>query len=546
LDRWKGKFLPGLALAVTAALALGSVGCSNAGSGAARSKATGPFIIDAAQAPATLDPAVVAGQYDTGHMVNFYTTLVKFSDDKVAGAPAGVTVTRETNPNGVVPYMAKSYDVSTDGKAITFHLNPGVKFSTGRPVDAAAVVANYARVKALKSTAESYLRATQTDLNPIWEAVDQQTVVVRLARPEALYLPSLAHPTLGIADVQAIKDNGGDVAGKPNQWIATHTAGSGPYLLKDYSPGARMVLEANPDFFGPKPLEKDVIVNFIPDDATLLLQARKADVTLGLTKKSVKSLVGNNCCNVVPIPTHTSQLLALPNNVPPFNNMQFREALTYAVPYNDILDHVAFGYGQLFYGPFAPRMAGYDAKRDMPRAYDLNKAKALIQASGVQVPINVQMIYQDNVLDQQQIATIVQASWKQIGVNITPTPLTSSVYNSANGIRGCSSRQCPLILRGDGSGTASPLAQLDYDMVCGGFNNIQAMCIPQADELLKQAHQTLDPQKLAQLFTQIATLWEAANPRIPIYAENYTVVLNHNVKYYRFAQIGVEFSRWGR
>jgi peptide/nickel transport system substrate-binding protein len=357
----------------------------------------------------------------------------------------------------------------------------------------------------------------------------------------------LTTPWLGIVDVQAVKDNGGDAPGKPNQWIATHAAGTGPYLLKDYTPGVRMVLEANPNYFGPKPLEKDVIVNFITDDATLLLQARKADVTLGLTKKSVKSLAGSKGTTVIAVHTHTSQLLALPNNVPPFNNVKFREALTYAVPHADILEHVAFGYGQLFYGPFAPRMTGYDEKRDAAHNYDLNKAKALIQASGVQLPINVQMIYQDNVLDQQQIATIIQASWKQIGVNITPTPLTSSVYNSANGIRACSTRQCPLILRSDGAAIVSPLAQLDYDMVCGGFSNIQAMCIPQADDMLKQAHQTLDQQKLASYFAQMATLWETAFPRIPVYAEDYTAVVGPAVRNWRFTQIGpADFSRWGR
>ena len=95
----------------------------------------------------------------------------------------------------------------------------------------------------------------------------------------------------------------------------------------------RAKFNANPDFFGKPPPEPEIIVNFITDNSTLLLQARNgnADVTLGLSKASVASLVGHEGLQIIAVETARWQLIGLPNEIVPFDNPKFREALSYAV-----------------------------------------------------------------------------------------------------------------------------------------------------------------------------------------------------------------------
>ena len=83
---------------------------------------------------------------------------------------------------------------------------------------------------------------------------------------------------------------------------------------------------------------------------------------------SVHSLVGNSSVKVVANNTSIAEQIGLPNNMAPFNNEKLREALTYAVPYQQILSKVAYGYGTLFYGVFPPAMPEFRANLEKPRS----------------------------------------------------------------------------------------------------------------------------------------------------------------------------------
>jgi peptide/nickel transport system substrate-binding protein len=513
----------------------------------AASKASGPLIVNFSNPPATLDPATVNGTIDIGFVQDLYVTLVQYGDTRIPGAPTGVSALRE-DQDKIVPYLAKSYTVTNGGKTLTFKLRPGVKFPSGRPVDSYAVKATYERLVKIGASGGYYATGggQPADLFVAMETPDPLTYVIRLKRPEPLVLQSLAQPPMGITDIALINEHGKDAPGKANPWLVTHAAGSGPYLLKEYRPGIRAVLEANPDFFGPKPFDKNVIINFIPNDATLLLQARnnKADVTVGLSKRVTKSLEGAACCRVVRLKTHSAQLIALPNKIAPFNNKAFREALTYAVPYPEILKTVGLGYGELFYGPIAPAMPGFNPKLEKPRRYDLAKAKALLKTSGVKLPVTADLVYLESQLDMAQIAAIVQDAWAKIGVNVKPKSLPDSVYNSDQGVFG--DNKTP-IMRLDGASVNSPLWLLDYDMTCGSFANTADYCNPKADKLLRKAHVTVNSKERQKYFDQIINMWTVDSPRIPVYAEDYTVVLGPKMKQWRYTQNGpMDIAKWRR
>lgn len=503
--------------------------------GAARAA---PFVVDYSLPPPSLDPVVLCDIADNGFISNLYVPLLRYGSKPLQGAPPGVSVMREDQTK-LAGYLAKSWSVSADGTVLTFKIRDGVKFPSGREVDADAVRASLQRNLDSGKCGTYYVEAAQFGNTKSITAPDKHTVVITLKRPEPLVLQALTKANTGIVDVEAVKKNGGD------EWLASHAAGFGPYLLKEYQPGVRAVFQANPSFFGDKPLEPEVVVNFITDNATLLLQARnhKADVTLGLSKATVASLTPADGLTVIKVPTARWQLIALPNQQPPFDNATFREALTYAVPYNAILKTVAHGFGELFYGPFPPQFPAYKPELGAPRAYDPAKAKALIEQSGVKLPVAADMIIREGENDQEQIATIVQGAWGQIGVNITIRKLPASGHQEEVAAK----HKTATLIRFDGPSVTDPAWLLDYDMRCASLYNTSNYCNKDAEALLDAAHPLADAAQRQAYWDKIARIWIADSPRIPVYADIYTAVVSPDVKHWTYAQDGpFDLYRWGR
>ncbi|MBB5751621.1 ABC transporter substrate-binding protein [Prosthecomicrobium pneumaticum] len=523
----------GLGIAASALL-----GMASAFAALPASAADGPFVVNYSLPPPTLDPSIVCDIADDGFIASLYTPLLRYEAKPVTDVPAGVTVTTEDTTK-VVGYLAESYSVSDDGRTLTFKLRPGLKFPSGNPLDAAAVKASLEFTWKSGTCGTYFFEAAQFGNTEAIEAPDATTVVIKLKRGEPLVLHALTQPNTGIIDLKAVEANGGKT------WLASNAAGSGPYVLASYEPGVRAVFKANPDFFGTPPIEPEVIVNFVTDNATLLLQARngQADVTLGLSKASVASLAESADLKVIKVPTARWQLVGFPNKKAPFDNAKFRAALSYAVPYEPILANVAHGLGTIFYGPYPPAFPAFNAEIAPPRSYDLDKAKALLAESGVATPVAADIVIREGQNDQEQIATILQGAWSQLGVNLSIRKLAASAYQEAVGAE----TKEALIVRFDGPSVDDPAWLLDYDMRCKSAYNTSNYCNAEAEALLDKGHATADAAARQVIWDDIAKIWIADSPRVPIYADTYTAVVSGSVKEWHFAQDGpFDLDQWGR
>jgi peptide/nickel transport system substrate-binding protein len=495
-----------------------------------------PLVVNIAQAPATLDPAWGCGLYDIGFVQNFYVRLTQY------GSKPGPSGTTQFDPAHIKPYFAKSIKISSDGRTYTFTLPSGVKFPSGEPVDAKAV--KYSLERSIKmGGCGGYFIYDGIYVPPLVKsitAVNPTTVVIRLNQADGNFLQDLAQPSASIVDASVVDANGGVKKGV-NQYMASHVAGSGPFLLKSYEANKRAVLVRNPDFFGPAPRSEQIIVNFINSDPTLLLQARSgtADVTLGMTKQSAHSLVGNACCRVVANPATFWETIGTPWKQAPWDNEKVREAVTYAVPYADICRKVAFGWCELYYGPYAPEMPEFNRGISKPRPYDLKKAQALIKASGVKTPIDVAMNIPEGNQIEEQIATIVQGTWRPLGINVKINKLSATDY-----INSLEQHKAQSFIRIDGPGVIEAGYLLGYDAKCGISFNLSDICIKQLDRLLAQARRSPSASKRKQLYNEIARIWVKNSPRIQVYADSFVTALSKRVKSYYYAH-EMDFRKWG-
>ncbi len=511
---------------------------SSARSVPSHSSARAPLVVDIAQAPATLDPANAAGLSDVAILYNTYVRLTQY------GSKPGPDGTTQIDPSHIVPYFAKSIHVSKNGLVYTFDLPKGATFPDGKPEDAAAVKYSFDRLIGLGLVGQYFLE-DGIYTPPLVQGIatpTSTTVVIRLSQPDANFLQDLAQGACSIVEPSVVQAHGGYQHGKINTWMASHVAGSGPFLLQSYQPNSQAVLIANPHFSGTAPASSKIIVNFINSDATLLLQARSgsADVTLGMSKQSVHSLTGNQNVRIIANTTTDSEQIGLPNSRPPFNNVKLREALTYAVPYQQILDKVAYGYGSLFYGPFPPALPAFNRRLEQPRPFDLTRAQALVKSSGVATPLTVSMDIPEGNPIEEQIATIVQGIWRELGINVVIQRLSESDYTNA-----IESHKAQSYIRYDGPGVIDAGYFLAYDLPCKISFNLTEVCIPQAEKLLGMARRTVNQAKRQSLYDQITRLWVADSPKIQVYADKYTAVIGKNVKGYHYSHL-LDLRTWSK
>jgi len=495
----------------------------------------GTLRVNMAVAPGTLDPASGCGANDLALIGNLYARLTRY------GSKSGPDGTTEFDPDTIEPDVAESMDVSEDGKTYTFKLPDGLKFPSGEPVDSEAVKYSIERGLTVNGCGGYFLIDGIPGLIERIETPDPLTVVFRLSQPDPNFPEAMAQPAAGIVDESLVSKNGGVKKNTVNEWMQSHSAGYGPFLLDAYEPNRRTVLKANPDWHGEAPASDTIEITYVNADPTLLLQARSrnADVTLGLSKQSANSLEGQDGVRLIVNESPLSEQIGLPNGKKPFDNVKFREALTYALPYQEIVDKVAFGYGTLFYGPLQPVLTEFNEELSPPREYDIERAKQLIQESGVKTPVDVEMAIQEGNTAEEQIATIAQGEWRALGVNVKIRKLPAAQY-----ITGLQEHKYQSYVRLDGPGVIDAGYYLGYDMICDIGFNLSEVCIKDADRLHAQARKETDDAERQRLYDKITQLWVEQSPKIHVYADRHVAVVGEGVNYHYAHEI--DMRSWGK
>jgi peptide/nickel transport system substrate-binding protein len=545
------RLAPAMIAALAAVLLLAACGSSSSSSSSSSGSASSGGLSKAASNPnatlivnnavpiATLDPGLTTNDQDPGFDGAMYSTLTQV--DQEPGKVAGTTQ-QNLGVAAVKPYIAQSYAFSDGNKTLTFHLRPGLKFPSGDPVDAKAVVWSIERDIKLEEGGYSVLE--ETDYTPPLiksvTAPDATTVVFKYKRPAPNQLQVLSTPTAGaIYDPKLVEAHGGVKKATPNEWLASHSAGYGPYLIKSYQANHQLVLEANPSFFE-QPKTKKIILNMIPDNETLLLDAQSgaADITIGMTNQAAHSLVGNGCCTVASFKSRQAETLNFPQNArkpwlndkdPFFKNQDFRQALTYAFPYQAVLQKVAYNYGKLYFGEWMPSYSWYDPQVGAPRPTDLNKAKELLVKSGVKTPVSFTIYVGQGDNIGKEIATAASGAWQPLGVDakvqvVSPSAFLEVVYTNHDG--------ASVFL--DGPQVVAPDYHWAYDLQCPPNNqfNDTNTCVPAADKIMKEIPYVTQEPKRQELLNKADELYIENSPRVWAYDTELVAVLGKNVTSY--------------
>jgi peptide/nickel transport system substrate-binding protein len=308
------------------------------------------------------------------------------------------------------PKLALSWTHSDDFNTWTFKLRPGVKFHDGTPFNAEAVKANFDRQKDPANNCRcAFYIAGIHDL----QAPDELTLVYNLTVP-AVNLPALLTIQSSNNVIQsptAWKTKGDDYNRNP--------VGTGPYILKSWTAGDRMVLERNPDYWNKghpyldrialKPLPDAQSrfgsllsgeVDIIWDDETDADNIRKAQED---PKFRVHTYFGSG-----------ASVFAFNTKVAPFDDVRVRQALVMAIDRKKMSQAMTNGLARPASNPYGDG-SWVKCKDDGALPNDIEKAKALIKDYGK--PVDFKMIVTATPRGRN-VGQVLQQFWKQIGANM--------------------------------------------------------------------------------------------------------------------------------
>jgi len=191
----------------------------------------------------------------------------------------------------IIPSLAASWTVSDDLLTYTFTLVPGVKYHDGTIADAESWVKSFKR-RLDVNQGPAYMVAFAESTS----APDATTFVVKLKEPNDAFLDYLACPWSPFAvSPTAVEKNAvnGDLA---QEWLKTHDAGTGPYVISEFVPASHYTLDVFPDYWGAAPQFKRIVIEITPDVSTQRLKLESGDfdmVTKGFAIEDIKSFQSN-------------------------------------------------------------------------------------------------------------------------------------------------------------------------------------------------------------------------------------------------------------
>jgi len=364
----------------------------------------GPLVLNYASSAniTTWDP-IASFSTEAAYMANMYEQLLRVN------APGSA--------EQYTPLLATSWEKSDDGLVWTFHLRPNVKFHDGEAMNADAVVKSIEAAKDHAGASFIWLPLDKV------EAVDDMTVKFTLSYAQPLELILGSEYAAYIVSPKALDA----AAANKDYWTTGVDAGTGPYMLESYTPDQEIVLAKNADYWGGWQAGQydKVVVQIVPEATTRqqMMEGGEADIVTTIPSDAYATFESNPAYAVSYEPSLFNYTAFFNTTKAPLNNAKVRQALSYAIPYDDIIKIGASGRGTQSHGTAPNGVFPYSA--DVKQyTFDLEKAKQLLKDAGHDGGgFSLKLTYASENSTEEAFAPLIKDSFAQIGVDVTIEPL---------------------------------------------------------------------------------------------------------------------------
>lgn len=373
--------------------------------------------------PVYIDPAVGSDNLAVTCTHNFYDTLLTLDD---SGTPQ--------------PRVSESWEFDNNTLTYTFKINNGIKFHNGDDLKASDVVFSLKRMIDIGEGWGYLFRGAVKDCS----APDAETVTITLERPIGTFLLYLAH--VAVLNEKQVMENAkkegayGELGDYGKDWLLTHDAGSGPYMVKEIKLAEHVIGVRNPNYW--QEIDKDApdsfkIIGVTEPVAVRTLMAKKE---LEITDEwqptenydAMSKLPGIKVAN---LRTGAPLTLMFNTSKPPFDDLHFRRAVTYIFDYAVCKEQI-LPTSERARGPVSPVIPGGDPSIPLLER-NLEKSKAELAQSSYAAQLDqypIEFWWNSVVPDQEKIALLLQSNCQEIGikVNIVKSSWTLFVDAAAN------------------------------------------------------------------------------------------------------------------
>jgi len=336
----------------------------------------------------------------------------------------------------LVANLAAAWEVSRDGKQITFKIRKDAKWHDGHPVTARD--AKFSLDTFLNPKVKTAYRSNYENV-ALSEVLDDATfrVTYREAFAPALEtmggMPIIPHHLLKGRDVNAADD------------FNYRPVGCGPYRFVSWNRAEAVTLQANPEFFEGRPYLNRVVLRIIPDMAVQFLELQNGGLDMMVLTPRQYMGEGNKTefkgqYNKYRYPSNQFTYMGFNLNHPLFKDRKFREAIALAINKQALVDGVLEGLGKVATGPYTPRSWAYNPNvAAVP--FDQLKAREMFVAAGCRyasdgqltkdgAPVEFTLLTNQGNRDREQTATIIQSQLKEVGIKVNIRIIAWSTFLS--------------------------------------------------------------------------------------------------------------------
>ena len=398
----------------------------------------------------------------------------------------------------LLPHYFESWEAHPDGLTYTINVRPGVLFDDGTEVTAETV--RFMTERNLNTPGgANWLLRNIAFINEPPEVLDKYTLRFTSTEASPMVMEHFYMTSSAIIDPRVIKEN----ATEDDPWAMEYFSRnvdnpSGPYRLVSRTPDQEVVFEARDNYYGEPPAYDRIIWKIIPSNAerVQLLKAGVIDVAIALGTEDFAALEGAEGVTVERFPSKNLAYMGMGNMLAPFDDKTVRQAVSYAVDYDDILNNVYKGEAQRLYGPIAP--GSYSSLGDsIGYRRDLAKAQELLDSSsydGSSVTLSIDAAKGEHEL----IAVRIQAHLADIGMDVEIEKLPSPVYAE----RKVGENRMQMFIDEGLPWIDDPNYTLSVFLLSGVFGNYAQYVNERVDQIINEGWGILDRDERAATFEE--------------------------------------------
>lgn len=334
---------------------------------------------------------------------------------------------KDDGSSELVPSLAKSWDISEDGKVYTLHLQEGVKFSNGADFKSDDVVYSLTRMLGVTGAvngdfvsqidgADKVMDGSSKELSGV-KAIDDYTVEITLSEPYAGFLACLSASPVCMLDKDTTEAAGDKFGIDPSV-----TVGTGAFKMAEWTVNDSIVLTKNDTYWGGDVSLPGVLIRVIPDSETRNMMFKNGELDI-LDFDYMIDYIDTYKKEMPDVLHHTPRVgvtyFTFNENIEPLNNVKVREAICKAINRQEIIDSLMNGVATIENGIFPRGLIGYDSS--LPEIkYDPDGAKALLTEAGYTNGFDMEISVDSSSSDTTKtVLEVIASQLNEVGINAT-------------------------------------------------------------------------------------------------------------------------------